>query len=329
VLTVNDANGVPVSLANCGAIAMRIPVSSRASTLQAQLPLYYLDSTTGRWIQEGSATLGGTAPAQYYQASVSRAGTWSVHLPYDTVNVTGCVADVLGARVAGSSVLADGIDYTGSTSVTTDAAGNFSLPMKRSGKAALTARSGGKTSNSISAGPSAVDITTPACLVLTDQANNVTVKLTWGEAPADVDGHLVTPSGDHIFFNNKGSLTSSPWANLDVDDIGSFGPEIITLRRLQVGVYTYSINNYTASQAAGGVVTPGLTASPTRVELNIGGNSTSFTPPAGEGTAAWWSVFTFSVDAQCRVTVTPVNTWSVAPPALPAPGAAVSYCTAP
>lgn len=323
IVTATNGSGAAVPVVTGGLITIRIPVSSRATALPSVLPLYYLDTVTGHWVREGTAALGGTAPSQYYEAMVSHAGTWSVDQPYETVNATGCVVDLLGTRVAAARVVAEGIDYTGSTSIDTDSAGNFVLPMKKSGLAALTARSGGKTSNSVAAGPSAADFSAGGCLALTDQANNVTIKLTWADAPADVDSHLYTPAGDHIYFDNKGGLSSAPWANLDVDDLTSFGPEITTLRRLQVGTYTYAVNNFSATFA------PGLTASPTRVELNIGGASTAHVPPAGEGTSTWWTVFTFSVDAQCGVTVTPVNTWSATPPVGPVAGGAVVYCTAP
>lgn len=323
-LSINYANGTPVPLSACAAVTIRIPVSTRSSTLPTVLPLYYLDPATGQWVREGNATLSGTAPNQYYEATVSRAGTWGVDQPYETINATGCVIDQAGARVTAARVVADGIDYTGSTSVATDSAGNFALPMKKSARAAITARSGGKTSNSVAVGPSATNLAAGSgCLVLTDQANNVTIKLTFGERPTDVDSHLLTPSGDHIYFSNKGDLSAAPFANLDVDDVDSFGPEIVTVRRLQVGTYTYVVNNFSATFG------PGLTESPTRVELNIGGDTTAYAPPAGEGTSLWWTVFTFTVNAQCGITVATVNTWSAGQPPTPLPSGATTYCTAP
>jgi len=89
-----------------------------------------------------------------------------------------------------------------------------------------------------------------------------------------------------------------------------------------VGTYKYVVNNYSSTFA------PGITGSPTRVELTTVGESRVFTPPAGEGANEWWNVFNFTVDAQCRITVTPVATWSAADPV---PGAAATpvYCTAP
>lgn len=318
------ADGANIALTAGGLITIRIPVSSRAATLPATLPLYYLEPITGHWIREGTASLGGTVPNQYYEAMVSHAGTWSVDQPYETVNTTGCVVDQQGARVTGARIFAEGIDYTGSTSTDSDNAGAFALPMKKSARAAITARSGGKTSNSLAAGPSAVDFSASgSCLVLTDKATNVTVRLTWADLPVDVDSHLLTPGGDHIYFDNKGSLSAAPWANLDVDDINSFGPEITTLRKLQVGTYTFVVNNYSATFG------PGLTESRTRVELNIGGDSTIYAPPLGESTFVWWTVFTFAVDAQCHVTVTPVNTWSATPPSVPIVSGAITYCAEP
>lgn len=323
-VSVNTASGASVSVAAGNLITIRIPASTRSGTLFSSLPLYYLDPTTGRWTEEGVATLHGTPPDAYYEAQVARTGTWSVNSPYETIRVMGCVVDQDNARVAGVPVSADGIDYTGTTTITSDSSGNFSLAMKKAALAVLTAKSGGRTSNSISVGPSASDVDlSSACMVLTDKPQNVTFKLTWGESPRDLDGHLWLPNGDHVFYFLKGSLTARPWANLDVDDTTSFGPEIITLRRLMVGTYTYIVNNFHASFG------PGMTGSPTRVELDISGVGSAFTPPLAEGSSTWWTVLTFTVDARCNITVTPVNAWSVTEPVVPPNTGSASYCIAP
>ena len=60
--------------------------------------------------------------------------------------------------------------------------------------------------------------------------------LTWGENPRDLDSHLWTPSIEgspyHVYFGSKGSENSRPYAQLDVDDVSSYGPENITIKRL-------------------------------------------------------------------------------------------------
>jgi hypothetical protein len=332
VTATDPTTGNTIPAATGGLFTIQIPVSSRVASPPATADLYYLDPTTGHWVLDTpaiKATLKGTAPNLYYEAQVPRLGTWSVDQAYETINATGCVVDQLNKAVEGATVTGDGIDFSGSTAATTDAAGLFRLPIKKDARAAITARSGGKTSNSVAVGPSAVDVAVgTGCLVLTDQSNNVTVRLTWGETPADVDGHLITPSGEHIYFDAKGDLTNAPWVNLDVDDTSSFGPEIVTVRKLQVGTYTYLVNNFTRSSPShAGEPDPGLTASPVRVELNVSGLSTIYTPPAGETNAStWWTVFTMTVDSRCNVTIAETKGWSTADPTIP-PASNAPVCT--
>ena len=55
------------------------PAAPRAPTLPATFPLYHLNETTGRWTQEGTATLQ-TDPAtgaKYYEGTVSHFSTWN------------------------------------------------------------------------------------------------------------------------------------------------------------------------------------------------------------------------------------------------------------
>lgn len=87
------------------------------------------------------------------------------------------------------------------------------------------------------------------------------LKWPWGASPSDLDSHLFTPNGDHVYFGAKGALTGLPFVNLDVDDITSFGPEVVTLTRVMQGTYVYAVHNYSGTQS------PGITGSPTRVEL--------------------------------------------------------------
>jgi len=76
--------------------------------------------------------------------------------------------------------------------------------------------------------------------------DNYRIVLTWGESPRDLDSHLTGPinSGErfHVFYANK---NSSPYANLDLDDVTSFGPETVTITEQIPGTYRYSVHNYT------------------------------------------------------------------------------------
>ena len=116
--------------------------------------------------------------------------------------------------------------------------------------------------------------------------------------------------------------SSAPFANLDVDDTTSYGPEVVTITKLMVGTYKYSVYNY-SGHASGTVA-----ASSGRVELNIPGRAVElFVPPLAGETAGtpWWNLFELDVDARCQVTVRRLGSYSAAAPV--APTAPASYCT--
>lgn len=70
--------------------------------------------------------------------------------------------------------------------------------------------------------------------------------LTWGQRPSDLDAHLVGPdlTGKefHISYHNMRSWSGRHF--LDVDDMDSFGPETITLNRLDDGVYEFFVHDF-------------------------------------------------------------------------------------
>lgn len=71
------------------------------------------------------------------------------------------------------------------------------------------------------------------------------ITLTWGANPRDLDSHLKTPTGAHIYYRNKGSQSSAPYAQLDVDDTSSYGPENISVYRYYSGgYYKYYVHLY-------------------------------------------------------------------------------------
>ena len=75
--------------------------------------------------------------------------------------------------------------------------------------------------------------------------------LTWGASPSDLDSHLKTPSIEgntyHVYYDDKGSADSPPYALLDIDDITSYGPETTTIYNLFTGEYHYYIYNYSGN----------------------------------------------------------------------------------
>jgi len=319
-----DAAGAPLNLAAGQSATLRIAVASRNASRPATIPLYYFDNATGRWVEEGTATLVGSGASAYYEGTVTHFTTWNADQVYNTVRISGCVADAAGVPVAGAYVAADGVDYTGTSSAYTDANGNFVLPMRLGSVAIATGVSNGLLTNTLRVGPYSVDTTLTACLALGQTGAGITMKLTWGALPSDLDSHLFAPNGSHVYYSSKGSLISAPFANLDVDDTSSYGPEVVTVTRLMVGTYKYSVYNYS------GFSRGPLASSGARVELNMPGRTPElFAPPAsGESISTdWWNLFEFDVDASCNVTVRRVGSYSVAAPTVTA-GEPV-YCTAP
>jgi hypothetical protein len=336
-VTAVDATGADAQLAAGQTATIRIPYSTRTTTAApANLALYYFDTETGKWVDSGAtAALGGTAPNQYYEGVIDRFGTWMAGTEVTPVSyVRGCVEnEVGGARVANVRVSAEGIDYSGISSAITDSSGSFRVAVKADSSLIVNGGLGNYLTNTLAtSAPAAAGAETvmSECLVLAALSGAPRITLTWGESPSDNDSHLFAPDGTHVLWSSKGSLITDPYAALDVDDTTGYGPEVITLRRLMVGTYTYGVRNF------GQDSNPGITDSPTIVELRRGLEVQRFRPGPGENapTTEWWTVFQMVVDAQCNVTVTELNVWGDGGdsgpdvPVRPAP-VARTYCTPP
>lgn len=80
--------------------------------------------------------------------------------------------------------------------------------------------------------------------------------LTWGQTPSDLDSHLTgpTPAGAgggrfHVYYPSSSrtySFNGIRYADLDVDDVNSFGPETTTIYEPTggSGVYRFSVHDY-------------------------------------------------------------------------------------
>lgn len=327
-ITALDDSGAALTLANGQVANIRIPVSTRGN-LQETMPLFYFDSVRNGWVQSGTSTLTENSDGTLvYVGTIDRIAPWNADLVMQTTTLTGCVQDTNGTRLANAIISGDGIDYSSITKAKSDAQGNFSLPVRTSSSLYVMAQSGTKSSEAQKVTTTSVASNLSQCLVVSAQNNSVTMKLTWGSSPEDVDAHLITPNGEEIYYNRQGSLTSQPYANLDVDDVTSFGPEVTTIRRLQVGIYHYGINNYSET------LEPNMQQSPIRVEL-AGAKLTRriITPTVSDGTNYFWHAFDLVVDASCNVTYQPINKWLVDVQAFkaltPVYNANPQYCVAP
>ena len=76
--------------------------------------------------------------------------------------------------------------------------------------------------------------------------------LNWGAKPRDLDAHLLVPplqgANYEVSYNARGTSNAPPYALLDIDRTEGFGPETISVTRLQTGVYRYYVHNFKDEQ---------------------------------------------------------------------------------
>lgn len=137
-------------------------------------------------------------------------------------------------------------------------------------------------------------------------SGQIRVVLTWGENPWDLDSHMTGPTSGgsrfHVYWWEKGSSSSSPYCELDYDDVTSYGPETITIYQQLSGVYRYSVHNFSDGWSSSSY---SLSASGAKVVVyGSNGILATFNVPTNRG-GTLWTVFELN-----GTVITPVNTMS-------------------
>jgi hypothetical protein len=171
-----DAAGAMLNLAPGKNATIRIPVPEGAGSPPLTIPLYYFKESTGLWVREGTATLAGSRPQQYYEGQVSHFTVWNADQPYETIFINGCVVNTSGQPVD-ATVMSEGIDYIGSATVFTTADGKFKVPARRSSQVQVSASSGGNQ-DAVVVTTGLTDMTLPACLVVAQKPPVIVVQPT-------------------------------------------------------------------------------------------------------------------------------------------------------
>lgn len=263
-----------LQLAPGATLDVQFPIPAAAlATAPSTIELWSLDPTSGRWREEGTATREASTAAPsgaVYRAQLPHLSTWNCDVSFlnNTTCIRGCVISVSDQRpVPRALVRAVGVDYRGESTATTGADGCFAVNVRRSARVRVLASAGTVVSEPR-------EVTTPDATLNTSNGaatcadiGSVPVGeplaqlvLTWGARPSDLDSHLTGPQSSgarfHVYYGNKGSIAAAPWAELDTDDTSSYGPEVITLTRVQNGRYRYAIHNY-SGQSAGAIEASG------------------------------------------------------------------------
>ncbi len=136
---------------------------------------------------------------------------------------------------------------------------------------------------------------------------SIRISLTWGEHPYDLDSHLIGPaitgSGNfHTYFSDLNYYQDGTYysgsallaADLDHDDVTSYGPEITTVHTLTSGDYYFYVHDYTNRYMSS---SRALASSGARVHAYHGTSSIPFATfnvdTNTEGTS--WGVFKLTI----------------------------------
>ncbi len=305
-LTLVGSAGEVLDLGAGQLATVNIPVATaELGTSPPSVPFFSYDRTDGYYVEESSGTLTTlTSGTSAYQGQVSHFTTWNSDVAFDPVFVNGCVVTPAGAPFPNVRVDARGVNYLGASVAVSDANGNFRIAV-RPASSNLISAGDGLQSRTLQADVAAADITLTDCLEASAGASTIT--LTWGENPRDLDTHFFGISTEnsadnfHIDYTNRNVTVQGIELFLDVDDVTSFGPEIVTIPDFPfVGTYRYGVHLFSGSGT--------IASSPARVELNLAGEVSVYTPPNGSPTECW-AVFDVLVDAAGFRSVTPINSW--------------------
>lgn len=230
----SDASGA-LNLAAGQTATLRIPAVSRGgSSLPGSVPLFYYDEATGRWVEQGSATLAGTAASPYYEGQVSHFSVWNADKRIDTVFVNGCLANAQGVRLSQGLVQGDGVDYIGRNVVQVNANGDFRIGVKRNASTRLAGQGfvPQAYSDGVTVAVADVDVTLPSCLVVHTAGTLPFFAFTQTPAPTTVPptttpvpspaAYVGSYSGSYsgaetgtwaVVMGNTGTVTGSGYSN--------------------------------------------------------------------------------------------------------------------
>ena len=295
-------------------VAIPVPASMQADAVtMGTCPLWYFDTATGTWKEQGSGTY--DEGLGCFVGNVTHFSMWNFDIWNPAGYVSGRVVNSLGIPVQEAQVRFWGKGWyqqrwaSGETSTLSN--GRFTrIPVEVGVVFKYQASKGGQKSMVLQAGPlgnnSEIDV---GDIVL--DSPFVQITLAWGADPTDLDSHLTArTTGNvefHVYWSSKGSLSYDPWTKLDTDDRNGYGPEVVSISRLEQGTYRYSVRHFAGD---GTIATSGAEVNAVIPDTGI----YRFTPPAGQPTnTTIWRVFDIVVEANGRLTLNMINDYRQAP----------------
>lgn len=126
-------------------------------------------------------------------------------------------------------------------------------------------------------------------------SDEIRIVLTWAEDPRDEDSHLLGPTPDgnvfHTWYADREfSVTDTVYADLDHDDVTSYGPETTTIRKRTDGFYQFYVHHFSGEST--------LRNSFAKVEVYVGDSASPakvYNIPTGNGDEIYWDVFSMVI----------------------------------
>jgi uncharacterized protein YfaP (DUF2135 family) len=200
------------------------------------------------------------------------------------------------------------------STVTSTATGTFSFPSQPSGQYTVRVQKTGFADGIANVSVSGSIADSPTIFLSPATAGAWRFVLQWGSRPFDLDAHLTGPiqqsqSRFHVYFGDPGSLTSSPFAQLDFDQVDGFGPETMTIGQQFTGTYRFYVHNY-SGEFNGDTQFSGSNARVSVYQSNA--LVATYSVPAQAG--FYWTVFEIT-----NGTLIPINTVGNTTPSLVSP----------
>lgn len=135
-VVIDTPTGEEVTLAAKAVAQMEIKLPADTPLQSGDVvPAWYFDEAQSLWVQAGDGLVGASTPPATglsYFFEVDHFSWWNCDYPIDTKHcLTGRVLDGAGNPVAGASIIATGLSYSGLSYATTDVNGDFCVDVKR------------------------------------------------------------------------------------------------------------------------------------------------------------------------------------------------------
>ena len=200
-------------------VRMKIPENLQARYRQEYktgtriIPWWSYDEQEGLWVREGDATLIDVDGVLYAEGTATHFSWWNVDWPISThAKLCGKVIDGDGNPLKGVSVVAEGVDYQGNSSDSTNQDGEYEIQVKRLSQVKLHASYGEIVSPS-----RLINVEDTSVTACQDQDDLVLAVVHVGGKVVDADGNPL--SGVQVRADNGNAVYTDANGNFSIKSV--------------------------------------------------------------------------------------------------------------